>query len=123
MAGIFPASHSSVAPSGIPRTWGKRRRKSKVWFYENGRAPRLELVKDIGGEPYVYSELPTDDAKTLDEKITDYETIFDRNFRQLKATPAGQAVDSGRRVRLSPISPSGMRTIRQIFSLGLGVDL
>jgi hypothetical protein len=118
MAGIFQHHIPQSLLRGF-RISGGSKKKSKVWFYENGCVPRLELVKDIGGEPFFYSELPTDGAKTLDDKITDYETLFDRHFRQLKATPAGQAVDSRQASEVVAHLTIRNAHLRQIFSLGL----
>jgi hypothetical protein len=118
MAGAFQHHIPQSLLRGF-RVPGGSKKKSKVWFFENGRAPRLELVKDIGGELYFYSELPTDGAKTLDDKITDYETVFDRYFRQLKATPPGQAVDPRQASEVVAHLTIRNAHLRQIFSLGL----
>jgi hypothetical protein len=93
MSGIFQHHIPQSLIRGF-RVPGGSKKQSRVWLYKSGREPRLALVKnEVGGEPYFYSELSADGTKTLDDKITDYETQFDRYFQQLKASPAGGAVD------------------------------
>ena len=118
MAGIYQHHIPQSLLRGF-RIPGGSKKKSKVWFYESGRAARLELVKEIGGEPFFYSELPTGDAKTLDDKITDYETLVDRYLRTLKESAAGQAVDSRQASEIVAHLTIRNAHLRQIFSLGL----
>lgn len=118
MAGIYQHHIPQSLFRGF-RIPGGSKKRSKVWFYENGRDARLELVKEIGGEPFFYSGLPTDEAKTLDDKITDYETLFDRYLRTLKESAAGQAVDSRQASEIVAHLTIRNAHLRQIFSLGL----
>lgn len=71
----------------------KKKKKSAVWVYEAGQAPRIELVKDIGAEDYFYSKPSQDGSTTLDEKIRSYENSLSSLLSNLKSCQIGVPVD------------------------------
>jgi hypothetical protein len=96
------------------------KKKSKVWVYEKSASARLALVKnDVGGEPFFYSELAVAGTKTLDDKITDYETLFDRRLKRLKAAAPGTRVDAEDASEVVAHLTIRNAHLRQFFSLGL----
>lgn len=77
------------------RVPGGSKKDSKTWLYEKGVEPHCEKIKDeVAVELDFYSEPSPDDSKTLDDDITDYETLFGQRLHALKNATIGEAVDA-----------------------------
>jgi hypothetical protein len=61
-------------------------RKNGISFASN--------IDRAGAESYFYSGLATDDSRTLDDKITDYENRLGALVQQLRSAPTGTRIDS-----------------------------
>jgi hypothetical protein len=68
-------------------------RAERVWVFRRDKFfnPSLD---GAAAERFFYSELPTDATKTLDDRITDYESGFSGLIRALRAAPFGLLAES-----------------------------
>jgi len=77
------------------RVPGGSKSESRTWLYEKGVEPHCEKIKDeVGVELHFYSEPSADGSRTLDDEITDYETLFGQRLHALKKAAIDEAVDA-----------------------------
>lgn len=93
MSGPFQHHIPQMLQRGFRVPCGSRK-GSMVWVYERGCAARIERVKDVGGEDHFYSGPSDDGLRTLDDRLTEYETSFGELLRALKQTDARATVDA-----------------------------
>jgi hypothetical protein len=104
----------------------------QVFVYRRERAePFISGIDRAAAEGYFYSRLATDGSKTLDDKITDYESRLDQLVGELRALAPGDTADpltaaeviahlTTRNAHLRGSFAQGMKTIaahaRAVFS-------
>ena len=72
----------------------------RTWLHLRGRTPRLTGIRDVGVESHFYSRPSHDGSRTLDDLITDIESVFLGDLRYACEAEVEQRLDSDRVARL-----------------------
>ncbi|HEL3777972.1 hypothetical protein [Stenotrophomonas forensis] len=72
----------------------------RTWLHLRGDTPRLTGIRDVGVETHFYSRPSLDGSRTLDDLITDIESVFLGDLRYACEAAIEQPLDSDRAARL-----------------------
>lgn len=93
--------------------------KKEVWKFERGCAPYKKSIKNTAAEDWFYSEPSVDGSKTLDDRITDYESNhFGRLLVSLRDKDIGAAVDPTQAAEIISHLTCRNAYIRDFLSVG-----
>ncbi|KAB2792992.1 DUF4238 domain-containing protein [Brucella anthropi] len=81
-------------PRFLQKPFGIRPKRKEIWVFARGVAPEPKRLKEVGASEYFYSGPATDNARTLDDDITDIETPISRILAGIRAQPVGAVVNS-----------------------------
>ncbi|WP_262690735.1 DUF4238 domain-containing protein [Kordiimonas aestuarii] len=112
MAGKYQHYIQQMIQKGFRRPDGSRRNPS-VWVYTKGNEPYPKRIERFGGEDEFYSPLRNGQDKTLDDKITDWESHRQADVRTWRNLPHGAPVEASKAAELIGLTGARTKALRQ----------
>lgn len=83
---VFLQKGFAICKSGAKKIW--------VWERDNNDPPEEGIIKKTGAEDCFYSDPDDGNPNSLDNRITDLETLLARRFIEIRNQPTGASIDS-----------------------------